>query len=85
MTTALEYLKEYWITETELAVFLNVDPKRIRDLRSHHVTGKQKFIDFIKPTDKCVLYDVHKVYEWLKDQDLNSFGKNKVSNILNES
>lgn len=77
MTKAIDILKEEYITEQELAGFLNVDPKRIRDLRSHHVTGKQEFINHIKPTGKCVLYKVDDVVHWLNSLDTCSFGINE--------
>lgn len=73
---AIDQLKEQYITEDELAEFLGVDTKRIRDLRSHHINGKQEFINHIKPTSKCVLYrhtDVLKYFESL--EGICSFGK----------
>jgi len=54
--TAIERIREEYITEDELAAFLGVDVKRLRDLRSHHVSGKTEFIDHIKPTSRCKLY-----------------------------
>ena len=83
--SALERLKEEYLTETELAEFLNVDTKRIRDLRSHHLTGKAEFIDHIKPTSKCILYRYEDILKWLNDFDVHSFGKNRVNNLLNKS
>lgn len=73
---AIDKINEQFITEAELANLLGVDPKRIRDLRSHHVKGKQRFIDHIKPTSKCVLYRYETVLEWLEKTDTCSFGKN---------
>ena len=75
--SAIERLKEEFLTETELADFLNVDTKRIRDLRSHHVTGKSEFIKHIKPTAKCVLYRYADVHNWLGTLDNFSFGIGK--------
>lgn len=71
---AIDKLKEIYITEGELAELLNVDTKRIRDLRSHHINGKRGFIDHIKPTSKCILYHVDSVTEYLKSQHIFSFG-----------
>ena len=63
---AIDTLKEKYLTESELAVFLNVDTKRIRDLRSLHMNGKHKFIECIKPTSKCILYRLYDVIEYLE-------------------
>ena len=82
--SALERLKEEYITETELAEFLNVDTKRIRDLRSHHITGKYEFIGHIKPTSKCILYKYADVIKWLNSFDSHSFGIGKALENLNE-
>ena len=71
---AIDVIKELYVTEAELADLLNVDAKRIRDLRSNHVTGKHKFIDHIKPTSKSVLYPVENVIEYLKNSTFYSFG-----------
>jgi len=80
MRTAIERLKDEYITEEELAEFFGVDPKRIRDLRSHHMTGKQKFIDHIKPTRKCKLYLYKDVLKFLENCEICSFGIGKVLN-----
>ena len=80
--SALERLKEEYITEIELAEFLNVDTKRIRDLRSYHVTGKCKFVNHIKPTSKCILYKYEDILKWLNSFDGNSFGIGKSSSEL---
>jgi len=80
--SALERLKEEYLTEVELAEFLNVDTKRIRDLRSHHITGKQKFINHIKPTSKCILYQYKDIIKWLNDLKECSFGINDESEII---
>jgi len=74
MRSAIEQLKEEYITEDELATFLNVDTKRIRDLRSHHVTGKQEFINHIKPTGRCRLYLYEDVLKFLENCEICSFG-----------
>ena len=74
MSSLLEYIQEMYISEQELASFLGVDPKRIRDLRSYHVQGKAKFIDHIKPTSKAILYERAKVLDYLKNQKVYSFG-----------
>ncbi len=63
--TAIEKLKETYITEAELASFLGVTEKRLRDLRSHHVQGKIEFIDHIKPTGRCKLYLYKDVLDYL--------------------
>ena len=83
--SAINRLKEEYLTETELAKFLNVDPKRIRDLRSHHVTGKSGFIEHIKPTAKCILYKYTDVMKWLDSLETFSFGKDRVNKLLNKS
>ena len=74
MRTAIERLRDEYITEEELASFLCVDTKRIRDLRSHHVTGKQEFIDHIKPTGRCRLYRYKDVLKFLENCEIYSFG-----------
>jgi len=74
---AIDKIAELYISEIEMAQLLNVDPKRIRDLRSHHMQGKQEFIDHIKPTGKCVLYKLQEVLDWLNAAETCSFGKNK--------
>ena len=77
--TAIEKLKEIFITEDELANLLGIDPKRIRDLRSYHMKGKQQFIDHIKPSAKCVLFHYGDVLNWLNNCDVCSFGKTATS------
>lgn len=72
-----EYIKEYYVTEEELGQIMDVSPERLRDLRSHHVQGKQKFIDFTKLSHKRVVYHFSNVIEWLNDQPTNSFGINR--------
>jgi len=74
---AIDTIKEMYVTEDELAELLNVDTKRIRDLRSHHNTGKAKFIDHIKPSGKQRLYHIKDVMNFLKDCPICSFGSNK--------
>lgn len=74
---AIDIIKEQYISEQELADFLNVDTKRIRDLRSHHITGKREFINHIKPTGKCILYRVQDVLDWLDASNSYSFGSSK--------
>jgi len=75
--TFTEELQERFVTESELAKLLDVSPERMRDLRSHHVQGKQKFIDFIKPSNKVVLYEKINVTNWLNDLQDFSFGSAK--------
>ena len=75
MEKAIDRLKEEYITEEELAEFLGVELKRIRDLRSHHIRGKHQFIDHIKPTSKCKLYKYEDVLFFLSTQTVYSFGK----------
>ena len=74
MSTLLEYIQEMYISEQELAGFLGVEPKRIRDLRSYHIQGKQKFINHIKPTSKAILYERSEVLDYLKNQKIYYFG-----------
>ena len=71
---AIDKIREQYITKIELAELLNIDAKRIRDLRSHHVTGKLQFIDHIKPSGRCRLYKYEDVLAWLKNHDVCSFG-----------
>jgi len=71
---AIDRLREEYITEEELANFLGVDTKRIRDLRSHHLNGKFEFIDHIKPTSKCILYYLEDVLKYLHNCKDFSFG-----------
>ena len=78
MTKAIDYIKEFYVTESELTQLLGVDAKRVRDLRSNHVTGKKRFIDHIKPTSKSVLYRIADVMQYLENQKTISFGKEKV-------
>jgi len=72
---AIDRIKEQFISEEELANLFNVDPKRIRDLRSHHMRGKQRFIDHYKPSGKSVLYRYEDVLEWIEQTDVCTFGK----------
>ena len=74
----IDAIRELYITENELSELLNVDTKRIRDLRSGHTTGKREFIDHIKPTKKSVLYDLNDVLKYLENQKVYSFGKDKI-------
>ncbi len=74
MSTISDEISDKYVTEEELAVILRVDTKRIRDLRSHHINGKQPFIDHVKPTNKCVLYRVEDVMKFMDNQDICSFG-----------
>ena len=71
----IDTIKMQYITETELSELLNVDIKRIRDLRSGHITGKQEFINHIKPTNKSILYRFQDVFTYLGNQKVYSFGK----------
>ena len=72
---AIDSIKELYVNEEELAELLNVDTKRIRDLRSHHTTGKKEFINHIKPTSRSVLYKLNDVLAYLEIQTIHSFGK----------
>ena len=81
---AIEKIREEYISEEELAKFLGVDTKRVRDLRSNHVTGKRLFIDHIKPSSKCILYYFADVMMWLNTTDICSFGKNEKCGEENE-
>jgi len=74
---AIDIIMEQYVTEDELAELLNVDSKRIRDLRSHHVTGRAKFIDHIKPSGKQRLYQLNNVLQYLSVCPVCSFGSNK--------
>ena len=73
--SGIDYIKEQYITENELSELLNVDIKRIRDLRSNHATGKQEFINHIKPTSRSILYRTQDVFKYLENQKIYSFGK----------
>ena len=78
MEKAFEKLiAERYVTEEELMKLLEVSPERMRDLRSLHINGKQKFIDHIKISSKCVLYGIHDVENWMQEQKLYSFGTAK--------
>ena len=72
-----EYFSGMYVTEKELAKLLDVSPERMRDLRSHHVQGKQEFIDFVKPSNKVVLYEKINVVNWLNNLKGYSFGSAK--------
>ena len=84
---AIDVIREIYITENELASFLEIDPKRLRDLRSFHTQGKEKFIDFIKPSGKQVLYALEDVIEYLKNCPRLFFGvnENKDKRYMKES
>lgn len=76
--SAIERLTEEYLTEEQLAAFLNVDTKRIRDLRSYHLNGKCEFIAHIKPTSKCILYKYKDVLAYFKSlEGVCSFGSAK--------
>jgi len=72
-----KYMEENYVTEDELAEFLSLSLERLRDLRSHHITGKQKFIDFVKPSNKRILYHIDDVMKWLESHEVYSFGSAK--------
>ena len=74
---AIDLIKEIYVTEDELAELLNVDSKRIRDLRSNHITGKVEFINHIKPSGKQRLYHINDVKHFLETCLIYSFGGNK--------
>jgi hypothetical protein len=76
----IDLIKNQYITENELSELLNVDAKRIRDLRSNHITGKREFIDHIKPTSKSILYKLENVFKYLENQTIHSFGKKNQIN-----
>jgi hypothetical protein len=79
MIKAVDRLKENYLTENELADFFGVDAKRIRDLRSFHLNGKKRFIEFVKPTSKCVLYRHEDVIAFLEaNYETDSFGKANI-------
>jgi len=62
MATALEQLKSEYITEQELAMFFNVDTRRLQDLRS-----KGQFIkNCYKVTAQCRLYRVQDVLDYIQ-------------------
>lgn len=71
---AIDILYEEYVTEGQLIALLQVDSKRVRDLRSHHCTGKEEFIPFIKPSTKQVLYRLKDVQAYLNRQKLHIFG-----------
>ena len=73
---AIDLIKENYVNEAELAELLNVDNKRLRDLRSNHVTGRRAFINHIKPTSKSILYRVEDVLAYLSTRTIYSFGSN---------
>lgn len=75
---AIDMVKGLYINEAELAELLHVDSKRLRDLRSNHVTGKQAFINHIKPTSKSILYKLEDVMEYLGTRTICSFGSSDV-------
>jgi len=78
----IDVVKSQYITEGELSELLNIDTKRIRDLRSNHMTGKREFIDHIKPTSKSILYRLEDVFKYLNAQTVYSFGnKNNPDEI----
>lgn len=68
-----EYMKEEYVTEEELIQILGSSPERIRDLRSHHINGKQEFIDHFKPAKSCILYLTEDVKKFLQ-REKYSFG-----------
>lgn len=68
-----DYMKEQFVTEAELMVILGCSPERIRDLRSHHINGKQNFIDHFKPAKSCILYLTEDVKKFLEREKF-SFG-----------
>ena len=70
----IDVVKKIYVTEGELSELLNIDSKRIRDLRSNHITGKREFIDHIKPTSKSILYKFEDVLKYLDSQTVYSFG-----------
>jgi hypothetical protein len=74
---AIDQIRELYVTEEELADLLNVDTKRIRDLRSNHNTGKEKFIDHIKPSGKCRLYPISAVMDYLDSLPVIEFKHNE--------
>ena len=76
---AIDRIRDMYITENELAELLNVDTKRIRDLRSFHVTGKEEFIDHIKPSGKCRLYHFEDVLKYLQKCEIQVFAGTKKS------
>ena len=85
---AIDTIRMQYITESELSELLNVDTKRIRDLRSSHINGKREFIDHIKPTSKSILYRIQDVFIYLENQKIYSFGKDQIlssEKIINDN
>ena len=66
MNTVIDQLAELYMTEEELASLFGVAPERIRDLRSHHNTGKQKFMESHKVSAKCHLYHINDILDYIK-------------------
>ena len=77
MMRAIDKIREVYVTEEELADLLNVDSKRIRDLRSHHNTGKEEFIDHIKPSGKSRLYPIEAVVKYLNNLPMVKFKRSE--------
>ena len=71
---AIDQIRELYVSEAELADLLNIDTKRLRDLRSNHITGKHKFIDHYKPTSRSILYKLEDVLNFLEKSRKFSFG-----------
>lgn len=62
---AIDKVREQYITEDELAQFLGLTKESLRDLRSHHRTGKQEFIPFRKLSNKCIVYEIDDVMNYI--------------------
>ena len=63
--TAVDIVKNKYMTQEELAKLLNITTERIRDLRSNHATGKAEFMVSYQPTSKAVFFDVNDVLEYI--------------------
>ena len=66
MSNTIDTIKELYMTEEELAVFFGVTDERIRDLRSHHNTGKKEFMETHNVNAKCHLYHVDDILDYIK-------------------
>lgn len=71
MPSAIEQIRQEFLTQHELAALLNVTPERIRDLRSKH-KKEGGFIDSYQPTSKCALFHIDDVLCFIRES------KNKV-------
>ena len=70
MTSALEKVKQEYLTEAELVAVLGVKMERVRDLRSNHNTGKKAFIAPHSVSAKAHLYHIDDVLAFIKSKKL---------------